>query len=154
MLSPDLTARRTCGINPRILAGAEPAFLLCWASPGSTLSAGWWKGGYDTRATLASDGVFVKGGDNGGQIDPTGESPWDACRREAREECGLELQRGRLASVDFRSQGPKRPGGVRFLFDCGEFSDEESEFLQALQVQFDIPDDVAESLVNEAIDAL
>src|SRR3954462_3766612 len=61
----------------------------------------------------------------GGQIDPTGESPWDACRREAREECGLELQRGRLASVDFRSQGRERPGGVRFLFDCGEFSDKE-----------------------------
>ena len=32
----------------------------------------------------------------GGQIDPTGESPWDACRRETREECGLEVARGRL----------------------------------------------------------
>ena len=36
----------------------------------------------------------------------------------------------------------------------GEFSDEENEFLQALQVQFEIPDDVAESLVNDAVAAL
>src|SRR6476469_4820630 len=32
----------------------------------------------------------------GGQIDPVGESPWDACRREAKEECGLVLGSGRL----------------------------------------------------------
>jgi hypothetical protein len=36
---------------------------------GSALAANWWKGGYDTHATLASDGVFVKGGDGGGQIE-------------------------------------------------------------------------------------
>lgn len=59
----------------------------------------------------------------GGQIDPGGESPWDACRRETREECGLVVDHGRLACVDFLSPKPGRPGGMRFLFDCGTFSD-------------------------------
>lgn len=60
----------------------------------------------------------------GGQIDP-GESPWEACRREANEECGLTLEHGRLACVDFRPAKQNRPGGVRFLFDCGRFADAE-----------------------------
>ncbi|HEX4719894.1 MAG TPA: NUDIX hydrolase [Thermoleophilaceae bacterium] len=59
----------------------------------------------------------------GGQIDP-GESPWEACRRETEEECGLVLESARLACVDFRPAGRQRPGGVRFLFDCGKFSDD------------------------------
>jgi 8-oxo-dGTP diphosphatase len=54
----------------------------------------------------------------GGQIDD-GESPWEACRREAREECALVAERGRLVCVDYRTPGPKRPGGIRFVFDCG-----------------------------------
>jgi 8-oxo-dGTP diphosphatase len=58
----------------------------------------------------------------GGQIDPGGESPWDACRRETVEECGLVVERGRLVCVDFLTPRPDRPGGMRFLFDCGTFS--------------------------------
>jgi 8-oxo-dGTP diphosphatase len=58
----------------------------------------------------------------GGQIDATGESPWQACRREVREECGLEIKQGRLACVDFLAPRPGRPGGARFLFDCGTLS--------------------------------
>jgi 8-oxo-dGTP diphosphatase len=54
----------------------------------------------------------------GGQIDP-GESPWEACRRETHEESGLVVRHARLACVDFRPPKPERPGGVRFLFDCG-----------------------------------
>jgi 8-oxo-dGTP diphosphatase len=60
----------------------------------------------------------------GGQIDPGGESPWDACRRETQEECGLVVEHGRLACVDFLSPKAGRPGGMRFLFDCDTFSDE------------------------------
>src|SRR5262249_52309682 len=41
------------------------------------------------------------------------------------EECGLELTSGRLVCVDFRRPRPNRPGGVRFLFDCGTFADTE-----------------------------
>jgi 8-oxo-dGTP pyrophosphatase MutT (NUDIX family) len=59
----------------------------------------------------------------GGQIEDTGESPWEGCRRETFEECGLTIKRGRLACVDFLWPRPGRPGGVRFLFDCGEFAD-------------------------------
>ena len=57
----------------------------------------------------------------GGQIDD-GESPWDACRRETREECGLVITRARLVCVDYRPVASNRPGGVRFLFDCGSFT--------------------------------
>ena len=57
----------------------------------------------------------------GGQIEETGESPWQGCRRETFEECGLTIKRGRLACVDFLRPRPGRPGGVRFLFDCGQF---------------------------------
>ena len=57
----------------------------------------------------------------GGQVDADGESPWEACRRETREECGLVVERGRLACVDYLPPKPSRPGGVRFLFDCDSF---------------------------------
>jgi 8-oxo-dGTP diphosphatase len=59
----------------------------------------------------------------GGVMEADGETPWDACRREVREECGLEVSAGRLACVDFRRPRPGRPGGMRFLFDCGEADD-------------------------------
>jgi 8-oxo-dGTP diphosphatase len=56
----------------------------------------------------------------GGQVD-SGESPWDACRRETHEESGLVVEHGRLACVDYLPPKPGRAGGVRFLFDCGTF---------------------------------
>jgi 8-oxo-dGTP diphosphatase len=55
----------------------------------------------------------------GGVMEADGETPWAACRREVREECGLDVRRGRLACVDFRPPRPGKPGGMRFLFDCG-----------------------------------
>jgi 8-oxo-dGTP diphosphatase len=59
----------------------------------------------------------------GGQIEVGGESPWAACQRETREECGLHVSRGRLVCVDYLRPKATRPGGVRFLFDCGAFTD-------------------------------
>jgi 8-oxo-dGTP diphosphatase len=59
----------------------------------------------------------------GGQIEANGESPWAACQRETREECGLQVSRGRLVCVDYLWPKPTRPGGARFLFDCGVFAD-------------------------------
>ncbi len=59
----------------------------------------------------------------GGVMEANGESPWEACRREVREECGIELHTGVLACVDFRRPRTGKPGGIRFLFDCGTISD-------------------------------
>ena len=65
----------------------------------------------------------------GGVMEADGETPWEACRREVREECGLDVRTGRLACVDFRRPrparpaGPGNPGGIRFLFDCGKLDD-------------------------------
>jgi 8-oxo-dGTP diphosphatase len=57
----------------------------------------------------------------GGVMEADGETPWEACRREVREECGLDVRTGHLVCVDFRRPRPGRPGGMRFLFDCGAF---------------------------------
>lgn len=59
----------------------------------------------------------------GGVMESDGETPWEACRREVREECGIEVHEGRLACMDFRHPRPGRPGGIRFLFDCGVVDD-------------------------------
>jgi 8-oxo-dGTP diphosphatase len=68
----------------------------------------------------------------GGQIESNGESPWQACRREVQEECGLEIGNGRLLCVDFLSPKSGRAGGVRFMFDCGSLSDDQ---LAAIKLQ-------------------
>ena len=59
----------------------------------------------------------------GGIMEDDGESPWEACRREVREEVGLVVERGRLAAVDFLRPRGGEPGGMRFLFDCGALAD-------------------------------
>jgi 8-oxo-dGTP diphosphatase len=87
----------------------------------------------------------------GGQIDPTGESPWDACRRETEEECGLVVRRARLACVDFRPPKPSRPGGVRFLFDCGTFPDAS---FRALRLQESEIEDHRLAELEDALDLL
>ena len=60
----------------------------------------------------------------GGQMEDDGETPWEACRREVYEESGLVVESGRLVCVDFLRPRPGKPGGMRFLFDCGAFDDE------------------------------
>jgi 8-oxo-dGTP diphosphatase len=74
----------------------------------------------------------------GGVMEADGETPWEACRREVREECGVGLRRGRLAAMDFRRPRPGNPGGIRFLFDCGRVSD---EILEGIVVQ---PEEISE----------
>jgi 8-oxo-dGTP diphosphatase len=74
-----------------------------------------------------------------GGVVEIGESPWEACRRETREECGLDVTAARLVCVDFLRPKPGRPGGMRFLFDCGVFDD---AVLGAVVIQ---PVEIAES---------
>ena len=61
----------------------------------------------------------------GGQMEADGESPWEACRREVSEECGLSVSTARLRCVDFLRPRPGRPGGLRLLFDCGCLNEDE-----------------------------
>jgi len=84
----------------------------------------------------------------GGVMEADGETPWEACRREVREECGIEVRRGRLACMDFRHPKPGRPGGIRFLFDCGRVGEED---LAGIVVQ---PEEVSEYRLAALPDAL
>jgi 8-oxo-dGTP pyrophosphatase MutT (NUDIX family) len=84
----------------------------------------------------------------GGVMEADGESPWEACRREVREETGLEVSSGRLVAMDFRRPREGRPGGIRFLFDCGQVND---EALAGLKLQ---PEEISESRLAPLPDAL
>jgi len=70
----------------------------------------------------------------GGQMEANDETPWETCKREVQEETGLVLESSRLVCVDFLRPRPRKPGGVRFLFDCGAFGD---ETLGAIDLQED-----------------
>ena len=90
----------------------------------------------------------------GGVMESGGETPWEACQREVREECGLQVRTGRLAAVDYRRPRPardgrpERAGGIRFLFDCGVADD---AALAALALQ---PDEIAQSMLAPLTSAL
>jgi 8-oxo-dGTP diphosphatase len=60
----------------------------------------------------------------GGIMEADGETPWEACRREVREEIGVDVTQVRLVVVDFLRPKTSEPGGMRFLFDCGVLSDD------------------------------
>jgi 8-oxo-dGTP pyrophosphatase MutT (NUDIX family) len=84
----------------------------------------------------------------GGVMEADGETPWEACRREVAEECGLQAGSGRLACMDFRRPRPGNPGGIRYLFDCGAFSDAD---LAGIVVQ---PEEISEYRLAELSTAL
>jgi len=84
----------------------------------------------------------------GGVMEADGETPWEACQREVAEECGLAVAAGRLACMDFRRPRPGKPGGIRYLFDCGAFSDAS---LAGIVVQ---PEEISEYQLAELSTAL
>ena len=84
----------------------------------------------------------------GGVMEADGETPWEACRREVAEECGLQAGAGRLVCMDFRRPRPGKPGGIRYLFDCGAFSDAS---LAGIVVQ---PEEISEYRLAELSTAL
>jgi len=87
----------------------------------------------------------------GGQMEDDGETPWEACRREVREESGLVVDGGRLVCIDFLRPRPGRPGGIRFLFDCGALDD---ETLAGIVVQEDEISDYRLEDVDRALELL
>ena len=95
---------------------------------------------YDRRGRLLILKPTYKSGWTipGGVMEADGETPWEACQREVAEECGLTVRRGRLAAVDFRRPRPGRPGGLRFLFDCGQLAERD---LAAVLLQ---PEEISE----------
>jgi len=87
----------------------------------------------------------------GGVMEADGETPWQACQREVREECGIEVRRARLACMDFRPPRLGRTGGIRFLFDCGRI---DGDMLAGIVVQ---PEEISEfrfAAVPEALELL
>jgi ADP-ribose pyrophosphatase YjhB (NUDIX family) len=74
----------------------------------------------------------------GGVMEADGETPWEACQREVREECGIDIRHGQLACMDFRRPRPGKPGGIRFLFYCGVIGDKS---LAAIVLQ---PEEISE----------
>ena len=84
----------------------------------------------------------------GGVMEADGETPWEACQREALEECGVRLRRGRLACVDFLRPRPGKPGGMRFLFDAGTLDD---DVLAGIVLQ---PEEISEHRLVRIDDAL
>ncbi|HWF16732.1 MAG TPA: NUDIX hydrolase [Acidimicrobiales bacterium] len=84
----------------------------------------------------------------GGIMEANGETPWEGCRREVREEVGLDVTRGRLVAVDFLRPRRTDAGGMRFLFDCGVMSDEE---LAGISLQ---EEELSEYRLAEMADAL
>jgi len=101
-VNPAEGSARTAAEPPRIPASAG---ALVWDRKGRLLIL---KPTYKSGWTIP-----------GGEVEADGETPWEACRRETHEECGLDLRNGRLVCVDFLRPRPGRPGGMRFLFDCG-----------------------------------
>ena len=100
-VNPAEGSARTAAEPPRIPASAG---ALVWDRKGRLLIL---KPTYKSGWTIP-----------GGEVEADGETPWEACRRETHEECGLDLRNGRLVCVDFLRPRPGRPGGMRFLFDC------------------------------------
>jgi 8-oxo-dGTP diphosphatase len=84
----------------------------------------------------------------GGVMEADGETPWQACQREVAEECGIDVAAGRLACMDFRRPRPGNPGGIRYLFDCGTFSEAS---LAGIVVQ---PEEISEHQLAELSTAL
>ncbi|PIE27049.1 MAG: NUDIX hydrolase [Micrococcales bacterium] len=91
----------------------------------------------------------------GGVMEADGESPWDACRREVREETGLVVRTGRLVCVDTRPAKRGRKLGLRFLFHCGHLSAPQADSVAVDGVEISehrfVPADQASTMLRPAV---
>jgi 8-oxo-dGTP diphosphatase len=119
-----------CGSSGETGAGDEYTVPRVPASAGALI--------FDRRGRLLILKPTYKSGWTipGGVMEADGETPWQACQREVREECGLDIVSGRLVCTDFRPPTQRNPGGIRFLFDCGALADSafSSVVLQAEEI--------------------
>ncbi len=60
----------------------------------------------------------------GGCIDKD-ESPWNACKREVKEELGLDIDSARLLTVDYLANTDDKGDRLMFIFDGGLISETE-----------------------------
>jgi ADP-ribose pyrophosphatase YjhB (NUDIX family) len=77
-----------------------------------------------SRILLVHRSIYENGWDIPGAGVSTGESPAAACRRELREDLGLDRAPQRLLVVDW---APNSTDGdeILYIFDCGEARDDE-----------------------------
>ncbi len=104
---------------PRVSRFGDDWAVLAFDLPRIPASAGALIGDGDGRILILKPTYKSGWTVPGGQMEADGETPWEACRREVAEETGLEVHGGRLVCVDFLRPRTGRPGGLRFLFDCG-----------------------------------
>jgi 8-oxo-dGTP diphosphatase len=70
----------------------------------------------------------------GGYVD-AGESPAEACRRELREELGIDRQPRRLLIIDW-APSAEEGDKILYIFDCGELGSDEARIkLQARELE-------------------
>ncbi|NKY34844.1 NUDIX hydrolase [Nocardia speluncae] len=98
------------------------------------------------RARMAAGAVFVRNDEvllvhktygngwdiPGGYLEP-GEAPGEACRREVREELGIDRAPQRLLVHDW-APSPGEGDKVLYMFYCGELGDERDIALQKAEL--------------------
>ncbi|MCX4826677.1 NUDIX hydrolase [Streptomyces sp. NBC_01142] len=89
----------------------------------------------------------------GGHVEP-GEESQDACRREVREEIGLDLEPGRLL-VRATIAVPGREAHEYFVYDCGVLSPEQQKSIRLQESElrdyrFSAPEDITEQEIPPA----
>ena len=97
------------------MSEADPFFIATFqASAGALL----WD---DAERLLILYPTYKSGWTLPGGMLEEDESPWEGCRREVAEECGVHVTGGRLVAVDTRPvhPGKRHATALRFLFDCG-----------------------------------